>query len=215
MPVRLFALVAPVAPDRPLKTRHSWGLPPELTEGRDERVLMPWARVLVLEEGSEGGEGAMLYRYGGDDFETFCGDTWAESVDQAKAQAKFEYEELVGAWQLVPEDVEDATSYAIQSARATDAEPRCPVCGYVLAEPAWTDGVSGSFEICESCGVQFGYTDAAGGDPVRRLDVWRQWRADWISEGMPWRGSNPVPKDFDPLEQLTHVAGNPASRGTQ
>lgn len=78
---------------------------------------MPWARVLVLEEGSNGGEGAMVYRYGGDDFETFCGDTWAESVDEAKAQAGFEYEELLGAWQEVPSEVEDATAHAVREAR--------------------------------------------------------------------------------------------------
>ena len=44
----------------------------------------------------------------------------------------------------------------------------CPVSGYPeLEEPPWTDG-SGSDEICPSCGIHFGYDDAAGGDAARR-----------------------------------------------
>ncbi len=65
-------------------------------------------------------------------------------------------------------------------------------------------------EICPSCGIQFSYTDMAGGDPVRRVEIWRQWRADWVADGMPWRSANPAPADFDPLEQLTHVPAKPA-----
>jgi hypothetical protein len=88
-----------------------------LSDGVDERVLMPWARLLVLEEGDEARD-AMLYRYGGDNFDVFAGDTWAESVEQAKAQAEFEYEELLSEWEEIPPDVDDATTYAAQQARA-------------------------------------------------------------------------------------------------
>ena len=83
--------------------------------------------------------------------------------------------------------------------------PWCPVCGYKLAEPAWTPDSGGSFEICPSCGMQFGYTDAAGGDPERRRDLWRKWRQQWVADGMPWRGVGKPPDDFDPSAQLTHV----------
>jgi hypothetical protein len=62
---------------------------------------MPWARVLIFEEDSDG-DGAMLYRYGGDTFDTFAGDTSAESVGQARTQAQFEYEELLVAWEPIP-----------------------------------------------------------------------------------------------------------------
>jgi hypothetical protein len=117
MPVRLFALVAPAAPGRPVKTLHSSGLPPELSEGVDGRLAMPWARLLVLEEGSDGGVGAMLYRYGGEDLEVFAGDTWAKSVEQAQVQAAYEFEELLGPWEPVPTDVDDATAYALEHAR--------------------------------------------------------------------------------------------------
>jgi hypothetical protein len=114
--MRLFALVAPAAPDRPLKARHAWGLPPELNDGVDAQVVMPWARVLILEE-DRYGYGAMLYRYGGDAFDRFAGDTWAESVEQARAQAQFEYEELLGEWEPIPAEVADATGYAVDHAR--------------------------------------------------------------------------------------------------
>jgi hypothetical protein len=110
-------LVTPAAADRPRKTRHTYGLPPELNNGVDEQVLMPWARVVVLEEGNDPRD-AMLYRYGGDDFDVFAGDTWSESVEQAKAQAEFEYGELLGAWEEIPVEVDDALAYAARQARS-------------------------------------------------------------------------------------------------
>lgn len=81
----------------------------------------------------------------------------------------------------------------------------CPVCGYTLAESAWAEGVGGSFEICPSCGVQFGYADAAGGDPDRRVALWREWREAWVADGMPWRGVGKPPEDFDPDTQLARL----------
>ena len=51
----------------------------------------------------------------------------------------------------------------------------CPACGYPdLAEAPWSES-GGSFEICPSCGIQFGYTDMAGGDPNARQRVWEEW----------------------------------------
>jgi hypothetical protein len=39
----------------------------------------------------------------------------------------------------------------------------CPVCGYdELFEPARTAGSGGSFEICASCGFQFGVSGKLG-----------------------------------------------------
>lgn len=34
----------------------------------------------------------------------------------------------------------------------------CPACGFEQGEPPWQDGV-GSQDICECCGLQFGYQD--------------------------------------------------------
>lgn len=59
----------------------------------------------------------------------------------------------------------------------------CPVCGFdELDEEPWRDG-SGSQEICPSCGVQFGYEDACGGDIGRRREFYEQRRAEWIARG--------------------------------
>jgi hypothetical protein len=45
----------------------------------------------------------MLYRYTADG--TFAGDTWHQSLDDAKGQADFEYGKALGSWQQIPEDV--------------------------------------------------------------------------------------------------------------
>jgi hypothetical protein len=81
----------------------------------------------------------------------------------------------------------------------------CPVCGYDLGFPAWTD-LSPSDEICPSCGIQFGYEDAAGGDIKRRSLIYQQWRIQWIQKGMPWNslGIEP-PNNWDPKEQLKNL----------
>lgn len=84
---------------------------------------------------------------------------------------------------------------------------RCPVCGFRgLAEPPW-NGDSGSFEICPSCGVQFGYSDAAGGDLDRRLEAYRSLRARWIDGGMQWHfgAIESPPEAWDPAEQLRRL----------
>ena len=44
-----------------------------------------------------------------------------------------------------------------------------------IEEPPWR-GEGGSQEICPRCKIQFGYDDAAGGDPVRRAAIHDEWR---------------------------------------
>lgn len=86
-------------------------------------------------------------------------------------------------------------------------EQLCPVCGFDgLDDPPWLDD-SPSDEICPSCGIQFGYDDAAGGDIGERRRVYDAWRARWLSAGCPWtsRGREPPPS-WDPHEQLRRVA---------
>lgn len=83
---------------------------------------------------------------------------------------------------------------------------RCPVCGYPgLAGPPWT-GNSPSDEICPSCGTQFGYDDAAGGDLARRRQRHRELREAWIATGPRWysRARQP-PSGWDPGAQLQAV----------
>jgi hypothetical protein len=72
----------------------------------------------------------------------------------------------------------------------------CPVCGY----PELTDDPKrlGSFEICRSCGFQFGVSD--------RGITHDQWRKQWIESGMLWnsKGRKP-PENWDPKTQLENL----------
>lgn len=80
---------------------------------------------------------------------------------------------------------------------------QCPVCGFAgLSEPPWTEA-GASLEICPSCGIQFGYDDAAGIDAVRRAEIHRKWRAHWVTAGRLWwsRGID-APAGWDPVAQL-------------
>jgi hypothetical protein len=84
----------------------------------------------------------------------------------------------------------------------------CPVCGYDLGFKPW-DGDSASFEICPSCGIQFGYTDAAGGDTIRRQLLYQQWRKRWIGQGMPWNSASERPAGWNAATQLRNIEGDP------
>jgi hypothetical protein len=88
------------------------GLPPDLTEGEDQRRPLPHPDVLVIEAEPEG---VFLFRYtaAGE----FGGDTWHESIADAKAQAEFEYGDAVGGWFEIPTDERDAESYALRAVR--------------------------------------------------------------------------------------------------
>lgn len=84
----------------------------------------------------------------------------------------------------------------------------CPVCGFDgFDEPTWTP-TGGSQEICPSCGIQFGYTDHAGGDHSKRKVLWAEWRERWIANGCPWLNNGwPPPEDWDPQRQLQNLEG--------
>jgi hypothetical protein len=84
------------------------------------------------------------------------------------------------------------------------APETCPVCGFNLGFKPW-QGESASDEFCLSCGIQFGYTDSAGGDLEARKQLYVDWRCKWIAEGMPWRGVIAPPKGWDPRRQLENL----------
>ncbi len=78
----------------------------------------------------------------------------------------------------------------------------CPVCGYPdLAEPPRSPTGGASYEICPSCGFQFGVTDDDDGIS------YDEWRRRWVAEGMPWSSSQSEPAGWDPAEQLARVTG--------
>lgn len=57
---------------------------------------------------------------------------------------------------------------------------RCRVCGWLQSAAPWgLDGKTPSFEICDRCGVEFGYEDCTDA-------AVQQYRASWIAAGTPW-----------------------------
>lgn len=89
------------------RTIHFEGLPAGLLENQEEPRTLPSPDVLVIEETSDG---VFLYRY--DREGEFGGDTWHESIEEAKEQAGFEYGDLVEEWREVPEGI-DAIDHGI------------------------------------------------------------------------------------------------------
>ncbi len=77
----------------------------------------------------------------------------------------------------------------------------CPVCGYPdLDEPPRT--TSGpSYEICNSCGFEYGFTDD------NSKYSYKEWRERWIAQGMQWRAEGIVsrPIGWDPKAQLSSL----------
>lgn len=62
----------------------------------------------------------------------------------------------------------------------------CPVCGFYFFKDfgykPW-DGEVPCYEICPSCGIQFGYDDAAGGSQENRIKCHNAWRKRFLQEG--------------------------------
>ena len=78
----------------------------------------------------------------------------------------------------------------------------CPVCGYDrLASPPETpqDGTAPSYEICPSCGFEFGYDDTEGGE------TYESYRNKWIAGGCRWWWDNDRPTVWDPVAQLKRI----------
>ena len=92
------------------------------------------------------------------------------------------------------------------------ADHHCPVCGYPgFVEPPW-DGDNPSYDICPSCGVEFGYHDSRPTLDERRARQ-AELRQEWLLAGCPWRGAiDKPPRDWDPKAQL--AAAGLASQGT-
>jgi len=74
----------------------------------------------------------------------------------------------------------------------------CPVCGWPdLHEPPRNTEGAASFEICVSCGFEFGFDDDDAGLTYDAA------RVRWVEGGMKWwSASCPAPAGWDPEEQL-------------
>ena len=78
----------------------------------------------------------------------------------------------------------------------------CRICGWPQQEPPWgNDGKTPTFDICDCCGVEFGYEDS-GPDAVRR------YRKQWMDHGCSWFSPKSRPQDWVLDEYLEHVPSN-------
>ena len=78
---------------------------------------------------------------------------------------------------------------------------RCPVCGYFgLDEPPRTAESGPSYDMCPSCGFEFGVTDDD------RHFSYADWHREWIANGSHWwsRGRRP-PSGWDGAAQLREL----------
>ena len=78
----------------------------------------------------------------------------------------------------------------------------CPVCqNPSLKEPPRSKSGGGSYEICPSCGFQFGVDDDDRGISHEK------WRADWLKRGAPWSSSGiKAPKGWKGQTQAAAAA---------
>ena len=77
----------------------------------------------------------------------------------------------------------------------------CPACGFPgLREPPRSKSGGGSYEICPSCGFQFGVSDDDAGFS------YASWRAQWKAQGLRWssKGIAPPPS-WNPKTQVAKL----------
>jgi hypothetical protein len=81
----------------------------------------------------------------------------------------------------------------------------CPVCGYPeLEEPPRSPSGGGSYEICPSCGFQFGVDDDDKGI------TYDEWRVRWKEKGQAWSSrGNVAPRGWNANSQLATL-GKPS-----
>lgn len=115
------------------------------------------------------------------------------------------------------------------SERVTESRSVCPVCGWSRlsvppyqdwpglpvgegAAPPYEDTFRGaSYEVCPSCGFEFGFDDHPGAGDGDSFD---EYRARWIAEGCPWWSTSvPMPPGWRGIEQARAAGLLTQSRG--
>jgi hypothetical protein len=99
--------------DVKLPSRNFVGLPPMGPGELDTRRRLPIPLIIMI---STKPDGIFLERF--DETGADAGDSWHQSVEEAKEQARGEYGEF-GEWTMVPEDEADPVAFA---QRLADAE---------------------------------------------------------------------------------------------
>ncbi|WP_250261726.1 hypothetical protein [Escherichia coli] len=75
----------------------------------------------------------------------------------------------------------------------------CRVCGAEQPEAPWgDDGETPTYDICNCCGVEFGYEDST----VQSI---KKYRAKWLDSGAKWMNKKSEPQNRSVDEQLAHI----------
>lgn len=75
----------------------------------------------------------------------------------------------------------------------------CRVCGLFQEDPPWgADGKTATFNICDCCGVEFGYGDATS-ETINRF------RQQWINNGAKWSDPKAKPTGWNLSTQLALI----------
>jgi hypothetical protein len=111
----------PVGPRAGQPIRQFWAEMKAGTTELQNKREMGWPRVLILVEESDG---PMLYRYTAEG--DYAGDTWHESLTDARDQAAFEYTSSLGTWQEIPDTVQSGAEveYALTTVEARQPDRR-------------------------------------------------------------------------------------------
>lgn len=76
----------------------------------------------------------------------------------------------------------------------------CPVCGFDgLLEPDHDESGSPSYEICMSCGFEFGFDDDSEGVSFQ------DYRKQWLANGATWFDPDARPDNWDLATQLARI----------
>ncbi len=75
----------------------------------------------------------------------------------------------------------------------------CRVCGAEQLDAPWgDDGESPTYEICDCCGVEFGYEDST-------LQGIKNYRAKWLDGGAKWNNKKSEPSKWSREEHLSCI----------
>lgn len=99
--------------DQP-RVRHLVGIPASVGRRRSTESDLPMPSILTIEPGEAGS--VFLHRLTENGVE--CGDTWHQSVRDAKDQARYEYGDSVSDWEEIPADVANPRQFAVNAFRS-------------------------------------------------------------------------------------------------
>jgi hypothetical protein len=75
----------------------------------------------------------------------------------------------------------------------------CRVCGKLQGDPPWgEDGKCPTHNICDCCGVEFGYEDC-------NISAIRAFRIRWLANGGQWWSRKKRPADWSLEEQMKNI----------